>query len=107
MRAVVFDRYGAPEVLRLEEVERPVPKADEVRVKIHATTVTRSDCAVRAGKPFISRFFTCLRRPKQRILGTELAGEAAAVGAAGSVFAVGEHVFGPAPAYRCGTHGEF
>ena len=107
MRAVVFDTYGAPEVLRLEEVERPVPKADEVRVKIHATTVTRSDCAVRAGKPFISRFFTGLRRPKQRILGTELAGEVEAVGAAVHEFGVGDHVFGTTSTFRFGTHAEF
>ena len=107
MRAVVFDRYGAPDVLRLEDVVQPVPKEDEVLVKMHATTVTRSDCAVRAGKPFISRFFTGLRRPKQRILGTELAGEVEAVGAAVHEFAVGDHVFGTTSAFRFGTHAEF
>ena len=107
MRAVVFDRYGAPDVLRLEDVEQPVPKEHEVLVKMHATTVTRSDCAVRAGKPFISRFFTGLRRPKQRILGTELAGEVEAVGAAVHEFAVGDHVFGTTSAFRFGTHAEF
>jgi len=107
MRAVVFDRYGAPDVLRLEDVERPVPKEDEVLVKMHATTVTRSDCAVRAGKPFISRFFTGLRRPKQRILGTELAGEVEAVGAAVHEFGVGDHVFGTTSTFRFGTHAEF
>jgi NADPH:quinone reductase-like Zn-dependent oxidoreductase len=107
MRAVVFDRYGAPDVLRLEDVERPVPNEDEVLVKIHATTVTRSDCGVRGGKPFISRFFTGLRRPKQRILGTELAGEVEAVGASVSQFAVGDHVFGTTSAFRFGAHAEF
>jgi NADPH:quinone reductase-like Zn-dependent oxidoreductase len=107
MRAVVYDRYGAPDVQRLEDVEQPVPKEDEVLVKIHATTVTRSDCGVRAGKPFISRFFFGLRRPKQRILGTELAGEVAAVGAAVSEFAVGDHVFGSTNEFRFGTHAEF
>src|SRR5205809_2946291 len=106
MRAVVFDRYGAPDVLRLEDVVQPVPKEDEVLVKMHATTVTRSDCAVRAGKPFISRFFTGLRRPKQRILGTELAGEVEAVGAAVHEFAVGDHVFGTS-GLRFGAHAEF
>src|SRR5436309_4372689 len=107
MRAVVFDRYGAPDVLRLEDVVQPVPKEDEVLVKMHATTVTRSDCAVRAGKPFISRFFTGLRRPKQRILGTELAGEVEAVGAAVHEFGVGDHVFGTTSTFRFGTHAEF
>src|SRR5712692_3994412 len=89
MRAVVYDRYGPPDVLRLEDVERPVPKDDEVLVKIHATTVTRTDCGLRGGKPFFSRLVFGLRRPKQRILGSELAGEVEAVGAAVSQFAVG------------------
>ncbi len=106
MKAVVMRRYGTPDVLRLEDVERPVPKEDEVLVKIHATTVTRTDCGVRGGKPFISRFFTGLRRPKQPILGTELAGEVEAVGAGVSEFAVGDHVFG-ASAWRFGAHAEF
>ncbi len=106
MRAVVHDRYGPPEVLRLEEVERPVPKEDEVPVKIHATTVTRTDCGFRQPKPFFVRFFSGLLRPKHRILGTELAGEVDAVGAAVSEFAVGDHVFG-VNADRFGTHAEF
>ena len=55
MRAVVHDRYGPPEVLRLEDVERPVPKDDEVLVRIHATTVNRTDCGLRAAKPFFVR----------------------------------------------------
>jgi len=107
MRAVVFDRYGPPEVQRLEDVERPVPKGDEVLIKIHATTVTRTDTGLRSGKPFIIRFFMGLRRPKQRILGTELAGEIEAVGAAVSEFAVGDDVFGSTNAFRFGTHAEF
>src|SRR5262249_61256028 len=94
MRAVVHDRYGPPEVLSLEEVERPVVKADEVLVRVRATTVTRSDCHYRSAKPFISRFFTGLRRPRQRILGTEMAGEGEAVGPAVTEFAVGDRVFG-------------
>ena len=107
MRAVVYDRYGAPEVQRLEEVERPVPKDDEVLIKVHATTVTRTDCGVRAGQPFIVRFFFGLRRPKQRILGTELAGEIEAIGAAVTEFAVGDEVFGSTPSFRSGAHAEF
>ena len=104
MRAVVYDRYGPPDVLRLEDVERPVPKEDEVRVKIHATTVNRTDCGLRSADPFISRFFTGLRRPKRKILGMELAGEVEAVGAAVTEFEVGDHVFG---VKGFGAHAEF
>jgi NADPH:quinone reductase and related Zn-dependent oxidoreductases len=107
MRAVVIDRYGGPEVQRIEDVEQPVPKEDEVLVKIHATTVTRSDCGIRGAKPFLIRFFFGLRRPKERILGTELAGEVEAVGAAVSQFAVGDHVFGSTNSFRTGTHAEY
>jgi len=107
VRAVVYDRYGPPEVQKLEEVERPVPKPDELLVKIHATTVTRTDCGVRAGKPFLVRVFFGLRRPKQRILGTELAGEVAAIGAAVREFAVGDHIFGSTKAFQSGAHAEF
>jgi NADPH:quinone reductase-like Zn-dependent oxidoreductase len=107
VRAVVFDRYGPPGVQRLEDVERPVPKEDEVLVKIHASTVTRTDCGVRAGKPFLVRFFFGLLRPKQRILGTELAGEVVAAGSAVREFKVGDYVFGSTKAFQSGTHAEF
>ena len=107
MKAVVYDRYGPPEVQRIEEVDKPVPKEDEVLVKIHATTVTRSDCGVRAAKPALVRVFFGLRRPKERILGTELAGVIEAVGPAVTEFKVGEHVFGSTNAFKSGTHAEF
>ena len=104
MRAVVYDRYGPPEVLRVEEVERPVPRDDEVLVRIHATTVTRTDCGMRGPEPFFVRIFTGLLRPKRRILGMELAGEVEAVGAAVSEFEVGDEVFG---VKGFGAHAEY
>jgi NADPH:quinone reductase-like Zn-dependent oxidoreductase len=104
MRAVVYDRYGAPDVLRLEDVEPPVPEDDEVLVKIYATTVSRTDCGLRSAKPFITRFFTGLRRPKQKILGMELAGVVEAVGEAVTEFQAGDHVFG---VNGFGVHAEF
>ena len=113
MRAVVYDRYGPPDVLRLEDVERPIPKEDEVLVKIHATAVTRADCATREANrrsglavTLLSRFISGIRRPKQRILGSELAGEVEAVGAAVKEFAVGDHVFGSS-GFRFGAYAEF
>jgi len=104
VRAVVYDRYGPPEVLRLEDVERPVPKEDEVLVKIHATTVNRTDCGWRTAKPFIARYFIGLLKPKRKILGMELAGEVEALGAAVTEFKVGDHVFG---VKGFGAHAEF
>jgi NADPH:quinone reductase-like Zn-dependent oxidoreductase len=104
MRAVVYDRYGPPEVLRFEDVEQPIPKENEVLVKIHATTVNRTDCGWRAGHPFFVRSFLGLRKPKRRILGSELAGEVIAVGPGVSEFVVGHHVFGLA---GFGAHAEF
>jgi NADPH:quinone reductase-like Zn-dependent oxidoreductase len=113
MKAVVYNRYGPPDVLRLEDVERPVPEADEVLVKVHATAVTRADCATREANrrsglavTLISRLISGIRRPRQRILGSELAGEVEAVGAAVSEFAVGDHVFGSS-GFRFGAHAEF
>jgi NADPH:quinone reductase-like Zn-dependent oxidoreductase len=94
MKAVVHDTYGPPDVLRVEEVEAPTPDDDQVLVRIHATTVNRSDCGRRGAKPFFSRFFYGVRRPKQRIPGMELAGEVEAVGSAVREFAVGDQVFG-------------
>jgi NADPH:quinone reductase-like Zn-dependent oxidoreductase len=105
MRAVVHDRYGPPEVLRLEEVEPPVPKDGEVQVRVHATTVSRTDCALREGVPFVARVTTGLRRPRRKILGSDLAGEIEAVGANVTEFEVGDQVFGINP-WRFGTHAE-
>jgi NADPH:quinone reductase-like Zn-dependent oxidoreductase len=103
MRAVVHRRYGPPEVLRVEEVEGPVPKDDEVLVRVHATTVTQTDCHMRRAQPFIWRFFLGLRRPKRTILGSEFAGVVEAVGSSVSEFAVGDEVFG----IRSGAHAEY
>jgi NADPH:quinone reductase-like Zn-dependent oxidoreductase len=94
MQAVIHDTYGAPEVLHLEEVERPVPKDDEVLIRIHAATVNRSDSGWRSAQPFFTRHWTGWRGPKRRILGGELAGEVVAVGAAVTEFAIGDRVFG-------------
>jgi NADPH:quinone reductase-like Zn-dependent oxidoreductase len=103
VRAVVHDTYGPPEVLRIEEVERPVPKENEVLVRVHATTVTRSDCGYRGADPFFTRVFTGLLRPKQRIVGMELAGVVEAVGSDVTEFEVGDEVFG----LRSGANAEY
>ena len=105
MRAVVHDRYGPPDVLRLEEVAQPVPRDHEVLVRVHATTVNRTDTGLRSGTPFAARFVSGLRRPRRRILGTEFAGEVAGAGAAVTEFQIGDRVFGLNP-WRFGAHAE-
>jgi NADPH:quinone reductase-like Zn-dependent oxidoreductase len=73
MKAAVRTRYGPPEVVLIAEVEKPAPGHHEVLVKVHATTVNRTDCACRAARPFFMRFFTGLIRPRKTILGNEFA----------------------------------
>ena len=106
MKAVVFDRYGPPDVLHIADVEQPIPKVDEVLIRIRATTVSRTDTGLRSAELFVSRFFTGLRRPKRRILGSDLAGEVETVGAAVTEFKPGDRVFGLKP-WKFGAHAEF
>jgi NADPH:quinone reductase-like Zn-dependent oxidoreductase len=106
MKAVVQDRYGPPEVLRIEEVARPVPNDDEVLIRVRAATVSQSDVHARAASPFFWRLFAGFRRPRWRTLGVDLAGEVEAVGAAVGEFKVGAAVFG-FPARYFGTHTEY
>ena len=95
MRAVVHDRYGPPEVLRLADVERPVPADDEVLVRVHASTVTRGDAmGVRSAEYRFTRVFTGIRRPRRTSSGTEFAGRVEGVGSAVQEFRVGDEVFG-------------
>ena len=94
MRAAVHTRYGPPEVVRISEVEKPTPGNNEVLVRVHATTVNRTDCACRAAKPFFMRFFTGLIGPRATVLGNEFAGVVEAAGSGVTSFEVGDKVFG-------------
>ena len=87
-------RYGPPAVVAVEEVNPPEPRASDLLVKVHAATVNRTDCAYRAGKPFVMRFISGLPRPKVSIWGCEFAGEVVGLGNAVSTFAVGDRIFG-------------
>jgi len=109
MKAVVHDRYGSPDVLRIEDVPKPVPAADEVLVRVRAAGVTRSDTHLRAGDVSVGRLISGIRHPKRRILGHELAGEIEAIGADVTEFAPGDHVFGALPylALAAGAHAEY
>jgi NADPH:quinone reductase-like Zn-dependent oxidoreductase len=104
MRAVVHDRYGPPEVLRVADVERPVPKEDEVLVRVHASTVTRGEAmGVRSVEYRFTRVFTGIRRPRKTTFGSELAGRIEEVGAAVTEFRVGDDVFG----FQGGANAEY
>src|SRR3979409_1836275 len=113
MRAVVYAKYGPPDVLRLADVERPIPADNEVLVRVNATTVNRFDTATREANrrsgltiSLMSRLVSGLRRPRHRILGTEFAGVVEAAGGAVSEFAVGDKVFGTT-GLSFGAHAEY
>ncbi len=106
MKAVVYTKYGPPEVLQLKEVEKPAPKDNEVLIKIHATTVNRTDCGFLRAKPFFIRFITGLVGPKRTIPGCEFAGEIEAVGKNVKSLTRGEHVFGYS-GVSFGAHAEY
>ena len=94
MKAVIYTKYGPPDVLQLKEVEKPTPKDNEVLIKVHASTVNRTDCAILRAKPFIIRFSTGIFKPSKLILGTEFAGIIEEVGKNVSSYQVGDRVFG-------------
>lgn len=112
MKAIVYDEYGATDVLRFEEVEKPAPKADELLIKVHAAEVTKADCEMRSFRFPVKWFWLPLRlalgllKPKRRILGGYFAGEVEAVGKDVSKFRKGDQIFGSA-GLQLGAHGEY
>ena len=94
MRAVVHDRYGPPEVLRVADVDRPAPKDDEVLVSVHASTVTRTDTGLRSLEYPFTRLITGIRHPKRAIAGMEFAGVVEEIGPSVTEFRVADEVFG-------------
>jgi NADPH:quinone reductase-like Zn-dependent oxidoreductase len=94
MKAVVYTKYGPPDVLQLKEVAKPVPGDNEVLVKVYATTVNRTDCATIRAKPFFARIFTGILKPKKQTPGTEFAGRIEAIGKNVTSLKVGDRVFG-------------
>ncbi|MFK7814526.1 MAG: NAD(P)-dependent alcohol dehydrogenase [Maribacter sp.] len=94
MKAITRTKYGQPEVLELKDVSKPTPKDDELLIRVHATTVNRTDCGILTGKPYIIRAFVGLTKPKDLIPGTDFAGQVEAIGKNVSLFKVGDRVWG-------------
>lgn len=107
MRAAVYTRYGPPDVVEIKDVDKPLPKDNEVLVRIHATTVSAADWRMRTADPFLVRFMNGLWSPKKiRILGMEFAGKVESVGKAVTRLREGDHVFG-STGFKFGTHAEY
>jgi NADPH:quinone reductase-like Zn-dependent oxidoreductase len=94
MKAIVYERYGPPDVLQLKEVEKPTPKDNEVLIKVHAASVNSWDWELLRGKPFVNRLLFGLLKPKIKILGVDIAGRVEAVGRNVKQFQPGDEVFG-------------
>lgn len=106
MKAIVHTKYGGPEVAELKEIAKPIPKNDEVLIRVFASTVNRTDAGFRKAEYFISRFWSGLLKPKQQTLGCEFAGVVESVGNEVIHFKVGDKVFGYDDKYF-GGHAEF
>ena len=94
MRAVVYTKYGPPDVLQIKEIEKPAPRDNEVLIKVYATTVNRTDCATIRAKPFFARLLTGMFKPKKQIPGTEFAGIIEEIGGNVKSLKLGDKVFG-------------
>lgn len=107
MKAIISEKYGAPEDLRLREIEIPKPKMNEVLVKIRATAINDYDWSAVRGKPHIYRLLFGLRKPKHPILGMEVSGTIQALGNEAASFNIGDHVYGDISDYGFGTFAEY
>jgi NADPH:quinone reductase-like Zn-dependent oxidoreductase len=94
MKAIVYTKYGPPDVLQLKDVEKPIPKDDEVLIKVHAASVNDWDWGLLRGKPFMTRLLFGLLNPKFKILGVDIAGQVEAVGRNVKQFQPSDEVFG-------------
>ncbi|WOK07328.1 NAD(P)-dependent alcohol dehydrogenase [Imperialibacter roseus] len=103
MNAIVYQRYGSPDVLELKDVQKPMPGPGEVLVKVHAASVNAADKHLLRGQPFPVRMMAGFFKPKNNILGADMAGEVESVGKGVSYFKPGDKVFGELSAYDFGA----
>ena len=94
MKASIRRKYGSPNQIKVESIDKPIPKDHEVLIKVYATTVNRTDCANLTAKPFIMRFVLGLFKPRKTILGTDFAGKVESTGENVKSFSTGDKVFG-------------
>jgi 2-desacetyl-2-hydroxyethyl bacteriochlorophyllide A dehydrogenase len=106
MKAIELTKYGAPEFLQMNEVEKPSPKANEILIKIHASSVSSGDARMRRADPFIIRLIFGFKRPRKPILGVVVAGKIEAIGTSVSNFKIGDEVFGSS-GMNFGAHAEY
>src|SRR5215213_9762149 len=107
MKAAVRSKYGLPGDLSIKEFDIPTPKDDELLIRVHATTVNRSDCHVLSGRPFLMRLLTGLFKPRSSIIGSDFAGEIEAIGSAVQSFKAGDKVVGFSGGFSCGFHAQY
>lgn len=107
MKAIVYTEYGQPDVLQLKEIDKPVPKSNEVLVKVHAVSINDWDLGLLRGEPLMNRLFFGLLKPKIKILGSDIAGSVEAVGVNAERFHPGDGVFGDLSSYGFGGFAEY
>ncbi|MDX2414178.1 MAG: NAD(P)-dependent alcohol dehydrogenase, partial [Bacteroidales bacterium] len=106
MKAIVCTKYGAPEFLQLQEVEKPSPKDKDILIKIHASSVSSGDARIRRADPFVIRLIFGFKRPRKSVLGVVVAGEIEAIGKSVSKYKPGDQVFGSS-GMNFGAHAEY
>src|SRR5947209_1584978 len=107
MKAIVYHEYGSPDVLELRDIDKPLVKDDEVLVRVHAASVNRLDWHLMRGSPYIARLQAGLRKPKDRVLGADVAGQVDAVGKHVTKFQPGDEVFGSLFGHGFGAFAEY
>jgi len=106
MKAIICTKYGTPDVLKIKEISKPVPKDNEILIKIHATSITSGDSRIRQANPFMIRLIFGFKRPRKSVLGVIVSGEIEAIGKSVSKFKVGDQIYGSL-GMQFGAHAQY